>query len=317
MLVLDKSCECWEIAHNDRYIATIGKGVAIWDRGTLEPVYHFTGMRWIHSGIFVNDDVLMVYTGEQKLFFLQISQKKVLWVVPRPRELASYGDIRCCHVPGNNKVFCIAQGKKSLDEHFLLIVDWTSQELSIRRVADCYRVVSCFVWTQKLGLSFLSYQAKGDNETLLYRIFQVDNAGNSSIIYDEESKLHVLAYSGNHLFMGDFSSQMPQANVYPLERSTARDRLKLGKPLRIPLTPLQVNSPFSGNRLVLPQICWIDENAGLLVACNQLKWVGVYDFLNEKKIIELHNSTVYYGKLLDSRLLMGCTSGFCVEPINW
>lgn len=315
MLTIDKRWECWEIAHNDRYIATIGKGVTVWNRATLELEYHFTGLRWIHGGVFVNDDVLMVYTGEQKLFFFQVSQKKLLWTVPRPRELASSGDMCCCHILSTEKAACIAQGKKSLEKHILLIVDWNTQEVSMKRIPDCYRVVSNFVWTQQWGLTFLSRQAKGDDRTMLFRIHRVDDTGNFSILYDGESTQSVLTYSGNYLFMADYSSQIPKASVYPLERSTVKDHLMLGKPLQLPIPPLQVKGPVGTNRLVLPQICWIDENTGMLVACNTLKRVGIYDFLNEKTIAEYPNNKVIYGKLLDGRLLMGCASGFSVEQL--
>ena len=74
MVTIDKKWECWGIAHNDQYIATIGNGVTVWNRATLDLVHHFAGMRWIHGGIFVNDDVLMV-----KTFLLSnISEKATL-----------------------------------------------------------------------------------------------------------------------------------------------------------------------------------------------------------------------------------------------
>lgn len=317
MLLLDKRWECWEIAHNDRYIATIGKGITVWNRATLELIYHFTGVRWIHGGVFVNDDVLMVYTGEQKLFFFQISQKKLLWTPSRPQELDSFGDMCCCHILGTEKVACIAQGKRTLDEHFLLIANWNTQELYVQRIPDCYRVVSNFVWTQELGLTFLSRQAKGDNVSMLYKIHRVDSAGDFSILYNGESSQSVLGYSGHYLFMADYSSQNPKSSVYHLEQSTEKDNMTLGKPRSILLPPLLTKGPVGTQKLVFPHICWIDENAGLLVACNKQNWVGIYDFLNEKMIAEQQNSDVVYGKLLDGRLLMGCTPGFSVESLSW
>lgn len=316
MLTIDKRWECWEIAHNDRYIATIGNGVTVWNRATLEFVYHFTGMRWIHGGVFVNDDILMVYTGEQKIFFLQISQKKLLWAVPRPRELATSGDMCCCHF-GKEKMACIAQGKASLEEHFFLVADWKKQELCmLQRIDDCYRVVSKFVWTQQLGLTFLSRQAKGDNVMTLFRIHRVDNAGNFSILYNGESAQNILSYSGNYLFMADYSSQPPNSSVYFLKHSAVKDNLKLGEPLCLPIPSLLTDGPVGMKRLILPQICWIDENTGLLVACNKQKWIGIYDFLNKKIIAEHQNSKVIYGRILDGRLLMGCAPGFSVEPLR-
>lgn len=313
MPVVDKRWTCWGIAHNDRYIATFGNGVTVWNRATLEPIHHFSGLKWIHGGLFVNDDVLMIYTGEQKLFFFRISEKKLLWAAPRPRELEASGDLRCCHIPGTEKVACVAQGKKSLEEHFLLVVDWNTQELHIQRIPDCYRVVSDFVWTQELGLTFLSWQAKGDDVTILYRIFRVDCSGLFEILYSGESTRTVLAYSGHYLFMADYSGQTPEAVVYPLEQS---DGLKPGKPLPMGIPPLLTDGPAWVRKPALPKICWIDEKAGLLIACARQKWVGIYDFLNEKMIAEQQNDKVLCGKLLDGRLLMGCAPGFSVEPMR-
>ena len=82
---------CWEIVHNSRYIAAIGNGISVFDRASMELVYHITGLRWVHGGLFADDDTLMVYTGEQKLFFFRISQRRLLWAVPRPREIAAPG----------------------------------------------------------------------------------------------------------------------------------------------------------------------------------------------------------------------------------
>ena len=316
MPTIDKRWECWEIAHNDRYIATIGNGVAVWDRASLELVHHFTGVRWIHGGIFVNNDVLMVYTGEQKIFFFQISQKKLLWAVPRNRELDSSGDMCCCHIPGTEKVACIAQGKKTLDEHYLLVVDCNTQKLSIQQLPDCYRVVSNLVWTQEFGLTFLTWQAKGDNVTILYRINRADSTNDFSILYEDESTQSILGYSGHYLFMADYVSQQPHVSVCPLEHTVACDSLKLGKSLRIYVPQLLKERQVGTQSLIFPHISWIDEDKGLLVACCKQSWVGIFDFLNEKIAFEQQNSEVIYGKILDGRLLMGCVSGFSIELLT-
>lgn len=317
MLILDKRWNCWEISHNERYIATIGEGITIWDRGSLGQIHHFSGVKWIHGGIFVNDDILMVYNGEQKLFFFQISQKKLLWTAPRPRELAVSGDLRCCHIPGTKKVACVAQGKKSLEEHFLLVVDWNTRELSIQRIPDCYRVVSNLVWTPDWGLTFLCSQAKGDNATILYRIFRADSNGMFSILYNGESGQSVLAYSGRYLFLADYGKPTPEAYVYPLEQSDAENSLHLGKPMPVRIEPLLTNGLVGTQRMIFPKICWNNENAGLLIACSAQKWIGVYDFLNQNMIYEQPNCKVYYGELLDGKLLMGCAPGFFAEPMEY
>lgn len=317
MQILNKRWDCRTIAHNARYLATIGTGVTIWNRETLEQIHHFTGIRWIHGGIFVNDDVLMIYTGEQKLYFLSIQEKRILWSAPRPKELATSGDMHCCRIPGTEKVACVARGKKSLNDLFFLCIDWSNREISLQRIPDCYRVISSIVWTQELGLTFLSYQAKGDNMSHVHRIFQVTETGTFSILLDGEDSQIVRAYSGNHLFVSDKNELEPKMYVYALEQSADADHLKLGIPKPLPLPTIRMNGPVGINRRrILPYIQWIDEKSGLLTTCHTAEWIGICDFRNQKLIQEYPHSSVYYGKILDDNLLLGCAPGFSVVPLG-
>ena len=317
MQLLNKRWDCRTIAHNARYLATIGTGVTIWNRETLEQIHHFTGIRWIHGGIFVNDDVLMIYTGEQKLYFLSIQEKRMLWSAPRPKELATSGDMHCCRIPGTEKVACVARGKKSLNDLFFLCIDWSNREISLQRIPDCYRVISSIVWTQELGLTFLSYQAKGDNMSHVHRIFQVTETGTFSILLDGEDSQIVRAYSGNYLFMSDKNELEPKMYVYALEQSADADHLKLGIPKLLPLPTIRMNGPVGINRRrILPYIQWIDEKSGLLTTCHTAEWIGICDFRNQKLIQEYPHSSVYYGEILDGKLLLGCAPGFFVVSLN-
>lgn len=282
----------------------------------MQQIYHFSGMRWIHGGVFVNDDVLMVYTGEQKLYFLSVSKRQNLWAISRPRELAVSGDMRCCHIPGTEKVACIAQGKASMEEHFLLIIDWSSRELSLQRIPDCYRVIQNIVWTKQFGLTFLSYQAKGDDISLAYRIFRLTETGSLHLLYDGESPQISQAYSGNYLFMAECGGQEPQMYVYTLMQSTEGDQLELGEPKQLSIPTFLVTSPIGGARRVLPNIKWVDEKASLLTICQPMAWIGIYHFQNQKLLVETENSRVVYGKILDNQFLIGCTSGFSIESLQ-
>lgn len=303
---------CWKIVHNFRYIAAFGTGISVFDRTSLELVYHITGLRCIHGGLFADDDTLMVYTGEQKLFFFRISQRRLLWAVPRPREIASSGDMCCCKIYGTDEILCVAQGRKSLEEHFLLAVDHNAEKLSVRKLPDCYRVVSQLVWTAEQGAALLSYQAKGDDRTLLYRIHRI-NGDACSILYEGESIQQPRFYSGNYLFLADYSVAPPRASAYPL---TGRDYLNLGKPLPVSLPAMWTSGPVGAEKQVLPRICWVDEAQGLITACDQRDWAGVYDFRNGKMILEAHCAGAAYAELLDGRLLIGTTAGLFAEQVN-
>lgn len=317
MQILNKRWDCRTIAHNARYLATIGTGVTIWNRETLEQIHHFTGIRWIHDGVFVNDDVLMIYTGEQKFYFLSIQEKRILWAPPRPKELATSGGMRCCRIPGTEKVACIARGKKSLNDLFFLWLDWNSREISLQRIPDCYRVISNMVWTRELGLTFLSHQAKGDNVSHVHRIFHVTETGAFSLLLDGEDSQIIEAYSGNFLFMSERDELEPKMYVYALEQSAGADQLKLGTPKLLPLPITRIKGPVGINRRrILPYIQWIDEEAGLLTACHTAEWIGICDFRNQKLIQECPHRSVYYGEILDGNMLLGCTPGFSVVPLN-
>ena len=303
---------CWEIVHNSRYIAAFGSGISVFDRASLELVYHITGLRWVHGGLFADDDTLMVYTGEQKLFFFRISQKRLLWAVPRPREIATSGDMHCCKIRGTDEILCVAQGKKSLEEQFLLKIDYNGEKMFVRKLPDCYRVVTQLVWTLEQGVTFLSYQAKGDGWTLLYRIHQI-NGDACSILYEGESTQQPRFYSGNYLFLADCSVAPPRASAYPL---TGRDHLNLGKPLPVILPAMWTSGPVGAKKQVLPRICWVDEVQGVLAACDQRDWAGVYDFQNGKMILEAHCAGATCAELLDGRLLIGTTAGLFAEQRN-
>ena len=291
--------------------------MTIWNRETLEQIHHFTGIRWIHNGVFVNEDVLMIYTGEQKLYFLSIQEKRILWAVPRPKELATSGDMHGCRIPGTEKVACVARGKKSLNDLFFLCVDWSNREISLQRIPDCYRVISSIVWTQELGLTFLSYQAKGDNMSHVHRIFQVTETGTFSILFDGEDSQIVRAYSGDHLFVSDKNELEPKMYVYALEQSADADHLKLGIPKPLPLPTIRMDGPVGINkRRILPYIQWIDEKSGLLTTCHTAQWIGICDFRNQKLIQEYPHSSVCYGEILDGKLLLGCAPGFSIVPLN-
>ena len=182
----------------------------------------------------------------------------------------------------------------------------------VRQLPDCYRVVTQLVWTLEQGVTFLSYQAKGDGRTLLYRIHQI-NGDACSILYEGESTQQPRFYSGNYLFLADCSVAPPRASAYPL---TGRDHLNLGKPLPVTLPAMWTSGPVGAKKQVLPRICWVDEVQGVLAACDQRDWAGVYDFQNGKMVLEAHCAGATCAELLDGRLLIGTTAGLFAEQRN-
>ena len=314
MQTLNRKWNCYHIAQNAHYIATIGTGVSIWDRSTLELLHHFEGFRYLHGGEFVTEDILAVYTGEQKLYFLQISQKKVLWAVPRPRELCTSGDIRCRHIPGTQKVACIARGKKGLEEHFLMIADCATQSALLWRLAGCYRVVKDLVWIEDLGLAFLSFQASEKGSYLQCRIHEVEQGGNMSIILEKDGLCNILGFSGRYLFVEEQNHQSRKVVAYPLDYSKANNGIACSEPFLFSLTPKQARNFL--NEELLPKICWIDEAAGMLAVCDNYNSVGVYDFRKDRKLVEYRNEKAWCAEILDGQLFIGGCPGFYVQPLE-
>ena len=257
----------------------------------------------------------MVFTTEQRLYFLKISEKRVLWSCSRPRQLASSGDIRCCLIPGTDKIACIATGKQSLQEHFYLLVDYRQQTVDVRELPNCYRVVHALVWTQVFGLTFLTYQANDAGE-LLYRINALTEDGDCATLLEWESAQLVNAYSGSYLFMNDYGEQEPQLRVYPLEQLQQIQYPVLENSYILPFPSFHSEGPVGSSGLYLPTISWIDEDAGLLTACTT-DWLGVYDFVDEKRIAEYNHTNISCGTIIDEKLLIGCTPGLMIEKLGF
>lgn len=77
----------YRIASSAEYIVALGYGITIWKRSTFELVHQFTGIRHIHGGFFLNGDVLVVFTGEQRLYFSRFPKNDSYGNVPAPGSL--------------------------------------------------------------------------------------------------------------------------------------------------------------------------------------------------------------------------------------
>lgn len=303
----------FKFASSMEYIAAIGNGITILRRNTLELVHQFTGIRYIHGGFFLGDDVLAIFTGEQQLYYFQISEKRLLWKCPRPQQLATLGDMKCCPIPGTDQIACIAEGKRSLQEHFLLLVDYKNQTYSLQLIPNCRRVVSSLTWEQTLGLTLLSYEATG-NGNLAYNIIKVGDSGTLSTLYEWECSQRVNAYSGKHLFLNDNRDREAQLWMCELIFSTQYQRWKWSNALSLPIPYFKTPGPV-GAGVHLPYICWVDEVSGLLTACT-LEWIGVCDFRNCRMVAEYNSKSINCGMLLDGNLLIGVSKGLNVERLH-
>lgn len=300
---------CCTIAHNSSYIASFGTGVTVLDRYSLEQICHFTGLRSIHGGVFVSDDVLMVYTGEQRLYFLQISSKSIIWECARPRELASCGDMRCCLIPGTEKAAIIARGKKSLNEHYLLLADYQNKSLSISLIPDVYRVTQALTYTPELGLHFLSSQ--GEEGKLLYMLTSISENGESSCLCRWESREEIVLYTGRHIFACDHSATGLRASLCPVSFEKAEGILSFGAKQCLPLPVFEFKS-FGGVKKLLPRIIRSDEERKLFAAVHD-SWLGVYDLDKNALLAEYELQYPQCCSVLDGRLFVGCAPGLYVQ----
>lgn len=312
-----RTWKCWLLVSGEQYIAALGGGVTILNRTTLEIVHHFSGFRYILGGVFISDDILAIFTGEQKIFFLQISEKKLLWACPRPRQLAHSGDIQCCHIPGTEKLACIARGKHSLREHFFLLIDCNYQTISIQEIPDCYRLVSALIYDAAFGLAFLCSEADNNGRgNMLYKIVGLEDRGAFSTICAWESLQSLGGYSGRFLFMKNYRTETPEMWLWKLDYSPGLHQLKCKEEVLLPFPVFRLErGPVGPKKKYLPKISWIDEKKGLLTTCNS-NWIGLYDFFNKKIVIEAEKDEINCGMVLDGNLLIGSEKGLFVEGIN-
>lgn len=307
----------YKIAFNEQYIAALGRGVTILKRDTFEFVHHFTGMRYIHGGLFLNEDVLCVFTGVQQLFFFQISERKLLWACPKHRQLAESGDMRWCQIPGTEKVACVARGKHRLEEHFLLVADYQEQTVKIQEIPDCFRVVHCLTWDKALGMTLLTSQQYEDGIST-GKIIQIEKNDKLITLYQWKSQYSPTACTSRHMFHYDI--HFPKANILmcELQFSDQLQQFEWSSPLPLPVPPTKMGKNWwSGEEEVCTMfISWIDEDSGLLTAYDK-DHICVCDFRNCKMVAEYDiDDTVFCGIVLDGNLLIGTSYGLVLERLN-
>ena len=297
---------CWSITSCKQYLATFGTGVTVLKRPFLEEVCHITEIKHIISGVFMNDDILAIYTTEQKIYFIRISDKTIIWACPRPSKLSACGDMLCCTVPGTEKLVCIANGKNSLKEHFFILVDYKDKTIMLKEIPDCYRVVHALNWTKKFGLTFLSYEASG-NGNLLYSITKISEAGDFLPLCQWESPEILNAYSDDFVFMNQRQAEN-SIQVYRLAPTPQGVKVVPQLNFKISFPHFYCKEPIVYAKEHFPKIGYINIESGFLVG-HTYNWLGIYDFTNNRLIAEYTQPNIACCAILDHSLLVGCLPG--------
>ncbi len=226
-------------------------------------------------------------------------------------ELALSGDLKCCSIGDTGILACIARGRGSLDEHYLLLIDHVRQNITIKPIHNCYRAVSAITWSEKLGLTFLSYQASGTGD-ICYKITKINKSGEFFPLLVASDHRTIAGYSGTYVFFCDYDSDSPAIWVHRLSIASSTMQLQMNG--GVPLIRKYVidDGIFTKGKVLLPRISWMNAGEDLLVAYmpNNGGWVGVYDLNNLKLIVQESVDAVTCAAVADKRLLVCCTQGF-------
>lgn len=297
---------CWSITSCKEYLVAFGTGVTVLKRPSLEEVWHITKIKHIISGVFLNDDILAVYTTEQKIYFVRISDKTIVWACPRPSKLSACGDMRCCTVPGTEKLVCIANGKKSLNEHFLVLIDYKEKTTILKEIPDSYRVVHALNWTKNFGLTFLAYEASG-NGNLLYKITKISKEGDFLPLCQWESLETINAYLDDFVFMNHRKAK-ESTQVYKLTPTLQGVKVVPQLDFKIPFPRFYLKEPIANAKEYFPKIGYFNMELGFLIG-HTYDWLGIYDITGNRLIGEYTQPNVACCTVLDNSLFVGCLPG--------
>ncbi len=295
------------------YIAAIGSGITIIKRDTLEIIHRFSGIPATHGGVFLDDDTLAVFTGKQRILFFSVMRSQMIWSPPRPRELSPQGDMKCCKIGDTSCLACIAQGKHSLEEHFLLLLDYKSKTVTIQEIPHCFRVVSSIVWTAEQGLSFLTYQAN-DEGSCCYKVVNARSTDDFFDLYTGCDDRFVDKYSGRHLFFRDYRGEQSSIWLHSLSSAEGSLQVTQDSGIRLKSRMMRGIGPFAKEQVCLPHVLFADnpEQAVLILK----GWVGVYQLPISEPVIEMEADGAVCAAVIDEKIFVGCASRIYVQTVR-
>lgn len=298
---------CIQIIHSQAYIVGLGNGIWIYDRRTFQLLYRVTGIRCIHGGSFVSEDILFVYTGYNRFYLISVSNGQIIWSPPRPKELAPYGDMRICIDVAHNLVLCIARGKTRLEQHYLLTIDPFNQHYTIGEIPNCYRVICNLFHTNSNETTFLSYQS-AEEKGVQWSIRSLNTP--RRIICDKITDWVPRLHSERFVVLSDHRSRrlmcvdLVRETEFPL---ALPPQWFEKKPTVHFLTKESMPYP-------LPYVLCISQDEKHLLA-STYDMFFVVDLQKNQVLTTYLGEHISCGAILDSMCLIGCKDGIKIHPV--
>lgn len=306
---------CIHITYSEAYIAGLGSGICIYERSTFKLLHRVNGIPCIHGGVFVSWDLLFVYTGQNRFYLISASDGQIVWSPPRHKKLASCGDMRICFNAENNTISCIAEGRNSLEEHYLLIIDPFQQDCCIDIIPNCFRVICNLFQTRANETTFLSYQSTGENG-LQWSIQTLDAP--NCVIYRNITDRVPYFHSEQFAILGEYCSNHEK---YCNNRLVCLDlKGKTEYPLAMPSQWYEKepsvnlftreNIPYP-----LPYVSCITKDEKYLLAYTSDMFF-ITD-LQKNQVITTYSGDEEFiscGTIMDSMCLIGCKDGIKIQP---
>lgn len=299
---------CIQIIHSKAYIVGLGNGICIYDRSTFQLLHQVTGIRCIHGGCFVSEDILFVYTGYNRFYLISVSNGQIIWSPPRPKELAPCGDMRICIDVVHNLVLCIARGKTCLEQHYLLTIDPFNQHYTMDEMPNCFRVICNLFQTNSNETTFLSYQS-AEKKGIQWSIRSLDTP--RRVIFDKITDWVPYFHSGRFVILADHLSRrlmcvdLVREAEFPL---ALPPQWSEKKPTIHFLTKESMPYP-------LPHILCISQDEKYLLAYTYDMFI-VIDLQNNQVLTTYLDEDIFCGTILESMCLIGCKDGIKICPFQ-
>ena len=298
---------CVQIIHSKAYIVGLGNGICIYDRSTLQLLHQVTGIRCIHGGSFVSEDMLFVYTGYNRFYLISVSNGQIIWSPPRPKELAPCGDMRICIDVVHNLVLCIARGKTCLEQHYLLTIDPFNQHYTMDEIPNCFRVICNLFQTHSNEITFLSYQSAEKGIQWFIRSLNTPERviGNNHTVWVPCFHSEQFVILADHLSRRLMCIDLNQKVEFPL---TLPSQWYEREPTIHFLTKTSMPYP-------LPNVSHISQDEKYLLAYTYDMFI-VIDLQNNQVLTTYLGENIFCGTILDSMCLIGCKDGIKIHPFQ-